>query len=786
MSNQKSAFVAYSTRDKAVGDKILNGVRKANAVGANPVRFEPWEFNDIAGETVVSPILSKIEDSPFVVADITYLNLNVVYEIGFAIGRNKKVFLLKDTSVAGDGELAKRTGIFDTLGYFGYSTDEDIRNRLTGHIDETALPLTRELDRQAPVYLMEPPERSDAATKMVSRIKKARFKYRSFISSEDIRLSATDAIRQVGRSSGVCLMIESKGGSIEEHNVRTLFVAGLAHGMLKPTLIFSPAGYDVPLDIRDEIVTYNGPQDIPEHVATFCPQINDSLQGEEATKEISKGFLDSIWVGDPTAENEMTTLADYYLQTDEFLRASSGDVNLVVGRKGSGKTALFISLRDLTRADKRNIVVDLKPESYQLAKLKDEILSLLAAGSRQHLLTAFWEYLILLEVAYKLLEKDQKVHRFNHDLYDIYQELEQTYRGDDSLSEGDFSERLLALSRRLSEQFKLKFANTGERGITIQQITEILYSHDLKNLKAQLSNYLKHKGRVLVLFDNLDKSWSTDGVDTIDSITLRCLIDAGRKIERDMQKAGHAFRCVLFLRNDVYKFLMANSSDYGKEMRATLDWSDPDLLREMLRLRLSSSLPDEYAKLSFDELWKMISVSHVFGEESSDFIISRSLMRPRNVLKLFNHIRGFAVNFRREKITTDDFYKGLVSYSQDLLVELDREISDVYPDAKDLLYYFIDTPSELSRDDLFKIFSEAGIDGAEHGKIRNFLIYHGVLGLQNGDDAQYIFDVGYDLKPMQIRAQRAGEAVRFTINPAFTPALEITDAVFNSQENLAI
>ena len=47
-----------------------------------PVLYEPWIFNDIAGNQLASPILQKIDESPFVVADITYLNLNVVYEIG--------------------------------------------------------------------------------------------------------------------------------------------------------------------------------------------------------------------------------------------------------------------------------------------------------------------------------------------------------------------------------------------------------------------------------------------------------------------------------------------------------------------------------------------------------------------------------------------------------------------------------------------------------------------------------------------------------------------------------
>src|SRR5205823_15020595 len=62
-------------------------------------------------------------------------------------------------------------------------------------------------------------------------------------------------------------------------------------------------------------------------------------------------------------------------------------------------TTLFRSeLRDKIRRDKRNVVVDLRPEGYQLIKLKEDILAYLSEGSRQHLITAFWEYLILLEV----------------------------------------------------------------------------------------------------------------------------------------------------------------------------------------------------------------------------------------------------------------------------------------------------------------------------------------------------------------------------------------------------
>lgn len=777
-----SAFVAYTGRDSKLSKIIFNGISKANSVDACPTRYEPWEYNDISGTPLLSPILEGIDTSPFVVADITYLNPNVVYEIGFAIGRKKKVLLIRNSDYEGDRHLAKAVGIFDTIGYSSYRTEDDLRNKLTSHVSNHALQFDATVNNKAPVYLMPNNGKSEASTHLIARVKKARYRYRSFSSTEDVRLSATDAIAQVAQSAGVIAML---GDNSTEQTVRALFIAGLADGMNKPTLLLSPYMAETPLDVRDKVKPYKDQNDIADIVADFCPEINAKLQESSPPPIIGPNLLARISVGDPTAENEMTTLENYYLQTDQYLRASRGEVNLVVGRKGSGKTALFIRLRDTTRDDKRNIVVDLKPESYQLLKLKDEILEHLAEGSKQHLVTAFWEYLILLEVTYKLLEKDRNSHRFNHNISGLYEKLEGIYKGSEGISEGDFSERIMQLSQRLSENYASNFKE-NENKITGQNLTELLYTHDLKALKETLSQYLEHKHNVLVLFDNLDKSWSTIGVDRTDAITLRCLIDASRKVERDMQKRGHVFRCIVFVRNDVYQHLMANSPDYGKEMRATLDWSDPDLLRELLRLRLISNLGDEFEEASFQDIWAGISESHVFGEETSSFLIDRSLMRPRNLLKLFSHTRAFAVNFRKEKIDQEDFSKGLKTYSQDLLIELDRELSDVFPEAKDLLYYFIDSPSVVTLGQLYSVMSEARIPEEMHETIRDFLLYHGVIGLRLDDKDQYIFDVGYDLKQILIRVNRLGTEARFVLNPAFAPALEIKDQLFEQQSSFAL
>lgn len=56
-----------------------------------------------------------------------------------------------------------------------------------------------------------------------------------------------------------------------------------------------------------------------------------------------------------------------------------------------------------------------------------------------------------------------------------------------------------------------------------------------------------------------------------------------------MQRDGHDFHCIVFLRNDVYELLIRSTSDFGKEMRVSLDWNDPELLRDIVRSRLASN-----------------------------------------------------------------------------------------------------------------------------------------------------------------------------------------------------
>ena len=767
-----SVFLAFPEQPPPLSETILSAIDLAN-VRNGRYTFRGWPETDIAGRPLTDPILTGIGEASFVVADVTFLNFNVTYEVGISIGSQRRAYLVRNQEYRDDRYSISKVGIFDTLGYVDYVDADSLAKILLSAIDTTPLVLNPVLDIRAPVYVLETPYRGDAMNQIISCVKKARLQYRSFSPSEDARMSAPEAIRHIANSHGVIVpLLSPHYKNADIHNVRAAFVAGLAHGMEKPTLILQSEGALVPLDIRDFTKSFRHLEDINDHINSLSLDIVASIQQSDPIVVSPQGKLANLDIGDPMAENEFQTLDQYYLRRSEYTRTIRGDANVVFGRKGAGKTALFSQVRNHLRRDKARIIVDLKPEGYQLVKLKEMVLAYLTAGTKLHMVTAFWEYALLLEVAYKLLEKDKIRHMRDHLLFPLYTGLKDSYFNSPNAIQGDFSERLLELSSTFADEYETRFGREPSTSLTADQIAQVLYSGSLQELQDQVSAYLEHKKDVWILFDNLDKGWSVPGPSSDDILILRCLIDAARKLQREMQRREHAFHSIVFIRNDVYQLLMMESSDFGKEMPVSLDWNDAEMLREMLRLRLVRNGFDP--ETDFYRIWTNLCVSHYRAQETSQFMIDRCLMRPRNLLKIFSHCMGSAVNFRRKKIEPEDIEKGMVNYSNDLIIEADQELANIETEAEGLLYHFIGEDWSFSDEELCQLFEEHSLPKEKYENVINFLLYFGFLGVsKDSEESVFIFDVGYDMRKLEVLVAKHGAHVNYTLNPAFWPGLGV-------------
>jgi hypothetical protein len=183
----------------------------------------------------------------------------------------------------------------------------------------------------------------------------------------------------------------------------------------------------------------------------------------------------------------------------------------------------------------------------------------------------------------------------------------------------------------------------------------------IRELRGDIADYLAHKQETWIIFDNLDKGWPSIGLNESDVQIIRCLIEASRKMKNDIRNRVANFYSVVLIRDDIYDLLLAGTPDFGKELRVQLSWRDPDMMRELLRRRFVHG--GVSSSESFLEAWRDICVSHVKGEESSQYLIDRTLMRPRNLIKLLHYCRGAAINVGHLRTEADDIEKGLYGYS---------------------------------------------------------------------------------------------------------------------------
>lgn len=57
-----------------------------------------WEELAVSGRFIISEITKAIDDCDFLCADITGINPNVLFEVGYAIARNKRLWLVRATT----------------------------------------------------------------------------------------------------------------------------------------------------------------------------------------------------------------------------------------------------------------------------------------------------------------------------------------------------------------------------------------------------------------------------------------------------------------------------------------------------------------------------------------------------------------------------------------------------------------------------------------------------------------------------------------------------------------
>ena len=737
-------FFLYPSSPESSAQPIEAAARRLRQI-AGDRRWNTWKNLQIPGQIIFCEVCKAIRFAKLVVADITTLNFNLMFEIGFALGAGVPIMPIRNTSNLRDAKDLEELGLFDTLGYFDYSNAIQLADAVLARGNAAPLALQKpDLDKSQPMYVVKAPVESDGMIKLMSVIKKSGVKFRTFDAKEVSRISVHEAYKQTQSSSAVILHLlspDTRGANV--HNARCAFIAGLAMASQKRVAMLQHGAFPQPIDYRDVVLAYNRPTQIQD---LLTPLLGDVIDEIQTTRFVPTALrltpLEKIDLGDLAAENEIRGLDSYFVPTAQYQEAKRGHARLVVGRKGSGKTALFYSLRSTFRPSRSYLVLDLKPEGHQLVKLREAVLASLPPGVQQHVLTAFWNYLLVMELAHEITHHEATFAYRDRRLLEPFERIAGLYGEDEGAEQGDFSERLLNLVNRIVDQHsELKaLATTAE-------ITQLIHVRPIRELNDAIASYLSTAHRTIwLLFDNLDKGWPMQSIRPEDILLLRSLLVATRKLGRQYSSRDVEVSAVVFIRNDIYQHLILDPADRGKETPVMLDWNDPELLKEVVARRIARSTGLE---LNFDEIWATFFAPHVRGEDSFQYLLNRTQMRPREVLRFVRECVSTAVNRRRDKVMEEDFLQAEKAYSADALVDITLEMADVKPEYGDAPYQFTGSPAILSKQEVEQLLRKAGIAQSEIPEVVSLLTWFGVLGIYlNEDDERYSYQFEHDPKHM--------------------------------------
>jgi len=565
------------------------------------------------------------------------------------------------------------------------------------------------------------------------------------------------------------------------HNAKNSFVSGIAYGFAKHLLMLAHEPFDSPIDYRELLKTHSTAAGCESHADNWLRKIEQSydqrgVASRHYEEELrAQSELQQIAIGDPVAEHEADNLLEYFVTTAAYAEAVSAKRSILVGRKGSGKTAILYKLADELGSDPRNHVCTIKPVAYELEGILRMLQQSLEASEKGFLTESFWKFLIYTELGKSVYEALQ-AKPLHFELHEAERELSEFVEEKSQIITPDFSIRLEFAVNMLRD-----VANAGSAPQQRAKISELLHEKILGNLRHLLGKSLEKKNRVVILVDNLDKAWM-ERTDLPELCQLLLgLLSVTQRISEDFQKCDRWRRpvnlsLVLFLRSDIFAQVIKYARERDKISYSRITWDDPAVLSRVLEQRFLASS----ASLSSpNEVWDRCFAPYVKGTPTRDYITSCIVPRPRDLIILCKGALAQAINRGHAKVLEEDILEAQKRYSQYALDSLLVENGIRIQDLESLLYEFVGDSEVITYDQLLDKMIKSGISEEKLDDVIELLCDLTFLGREVGPN-RFEFQHNEDDKAkLQVMARKVVEAraekmsPRFRVGKAFHAYLEI-------------
>lgn len=407
--------------------------------------------------------------------------------------------------------------------------------------------------------------------------------------------------------------------------------------------------------------------------------------------------------GDVRAENDHRALdATFYEWQDYKTLFETSDRFIVVGRRGTGKSALTYQLNKIWKS-RQSPVVMVAPQEEQViglrptAALFGSTVSRIRAGVK-----LAWRYALLLEVALKL-----------HDDYKARESIESkpvlaAHVKQWRLHGPNCIERLRSVLRS-----SVSHAATEE-----DRIADIASTLQLSRITEDVVSVTeKLRKQFVILVDRLDEGYEPDVIGTgiVDGILY------GTDDIRSILKTR--VRAIVFIRDNIFRAIETEDKDFSRNLESQvlrLHWDQQELFYMVARrVRFLFSIDKE----SDTKVWNSITAAELHGREGFKKCLQLTLYRPRDVIALLNAAYYHAQRQQRETLIQDDFDNSAKQISLTRYGDLGKEYESVFPGVTSLTSAFTNGQAELTwREAVDKVGLAMTADGLDQKASQHFSI----------------------------------------------------------------
>jgi hypothetical protein len=369
-------------------------------------------------------------------------------------------------------------------------------------------------------------------------------------------------------------------------------------------------------------------------------------------------------LGEQTAEHDGKLLLNNFIETPEYRSIiETKDSTVVVGRRGTGKSAMFAKLAEFWGNQKGSNVILIAPEDYQTIIFRGVFKPF--QGRYSHIRSSakiVWKYGLILEMLVHLSKHFKTKDRISS--FPVASDHIKRWQSNAK----DFFSKLSATSNNLLR---------GQSEVE-EMIAALHQSLDVATLEHDLLSLMKETNiRFFVLIDRLDEGYENDE-------SGAAIISGAIAAGVELNKRYEHVRAVIFQRDNILRAVQKFDPDYTRNIEGEvlpLHW-DTYQLQNLVAKRLNAAF--SLGIENTQKIWDRCTANEATGRELQGVdgfrkCLQFTLYRPRDLLSLLNQAFFNASRENRNTIILKDVEKTAKTISGNRLDDLKKEYSSIFP-----------------------------------------------------------------------------------------------------------